>query len=52
LVWSALVMLSYSTYLQIPYHEIWWVTAIEYMILAGVLYLEIRKRKGLVFFKD
>lgn len=40
LAWSALVLLTYSTYLQIPYHEIWWVTAVEYLVLGGVLYWE------------
>ena len=43
-VWSALIMLTYSTYLQKPYHEILWLTAVEYIILGAVLYFEIKER--------
>ena len=44
LVWSGLIMLTYSTYLQKPYHEILWLTAAEYVILGAVLYFEITAR--------
>ena len=40
MVWSALIMLSYSTYIQYPYHEILWVTTVEYLGLSVVLYKE------------
>ena len=40
MVWSALIMLSYSAYTQYPYHEILWVTAVEYLCLSVVLYKE------------
>ncbi|MBC7887588.1 MAG: hypothetical protein H7Z13_06845 [Ferruginibacter sp.] len=39
--WSALVMLTYSTYLQTPYHEILWVTALEYIVLGVIVFVEI-----------
>ncbi|MCW3091546.1 MAG: hypothetical protein JWP81_2615 [Ferruginibacter sp.] len=42
-VWSALIMLTYSTYLQTPYHEILWVVFLEYLVLGLVIYAEIRK---------
>ena len=43
--WSALVMLSYSTYIQQPYHEMLWLTAIEYTVLGVIVLLEYRGRK-------
>lgn len=43
-IWSGLIMLTYSTYLQKPYHEILWVTALEYIGLGTVLYFEIYKK--------
>ena len=46
LAWSALVMLTYSAYLQTPYHEILWVTALEYIVLGIIVYAEIRNRKN------
>ncbi|MEO6722728.1 MAG: glycosyltransferase 87 family protein [Ferruginibacter sp.] len=42
LIWSALIMLTYSAYLQKPYQEILWITALEYMILAVIIFAELR----------
>ncbi|MES2891189.1 MAG: hypothetical protein V4725_04230 [Bacteroidota bacterium] len=41
--WSALVFLTYSAYMQLPYQEILWVTALEYLIVTGVILVEYKK---------
>ncbi|MEP7108571.1 MAG: hypothetical protein ABI760_11325 [Ferruginibacter sp.] len=48
LAWSALVMLTYSTYIKTPYHEILWITALEYIVLGVIVYIEIRSRKRII----
>lgn len=45
LAWSGLVMPTYSTYLQKPYNEILWLTALEYVVLAAIILTEWRTRK-------
>lgn len=35
LLWSALIMLTYATYLTDPYQEILWLVAIEYLVVAA-----------------
>lgn len=42
LVWSFLVMLTYSAYAQYPYREVLWLTGIEYIILAGFIFIELK----------
>lgn len=45
LYWSGLIVLTYSTYMQKPYHEILWVTALEYILLSAIIYKEITAPK-------
>ncbi|MBZ9632433.1 glycosyltransferase 87 family protein [Salegentibacter sp. LM13S] len=41
LVWSFLVMLSYSAYASAEFQENYWLTAAEYIIVIGIFMLEI-----------
>lgn len=46
LVWSALAVLSYVTYINEPvYQELFWVNAIEYIIVFSLFILEYRKNR-------
>ncbi len=42
LLWSFLVMLTYSAYAQYPYQEVLWLTGLEYIILAVFLFKELK----------
>lgn len=47
LVWSFLIMLTYTNYLTVPYAENLWLVAVEYLIVAGFGYWEWRRcRRG------
>ncbi|ALI97679.1 glycosyltransferase 87 family protein [Rufibacter tibetensis] len=43
MVWSAMAVLSYATYLSPTYQENLWLVAIEYLVVFGVLGLELKK---------
>lgn len=48
LVWSALAVLSYATYINEPiYQELFWVNAIEYIIVWGLFIFEYKKIKAI-----
>jgi general stress protein CsbA len=40
LVWSLLIMLSYSAYANAEFQENYWLIAIEYIVVIGVFLLE------------
>jgi hypothetical protein len=40
--WSALVLLTYSTYTQEPYNEVLWLTGVEYILVVGIAVFEYR----------
>jgi len=42
LVWSALIPLSYISYRTLPYNENYWITGLEYFIVVGYLYWEVK----------
>ncbi|WP_020568594.1 hypothetical protein [Neolewinella persica] len=44
LVWSFLIMLTYTNYLTEPYHENLWLVAMEYLVVAGFAFWEWRRR--------
>jgi len=44
LVWSALIPLSYYTYIKVPYEENYWITGIEYLLVCGFLIWELKKQ--------
>ena len=45
LLWSALIMLTYATYLTNPYQEMLWLVALEYLVVAAFAVWEWRFRK-------
>lgn len=45
LVWSLLVMLSYSTYIHPPFQENLWLITLEYVVVFGFLGYEILQRQ-------
>ena len=45
LVWSFLVMLSYSAYIKNGFQENYWLIAVEYILVIGIFVLEIFKPK-------
>jgi hypothetical protein len=45
LVWSFLVMLSYSAYTKNGFQENYWLIAVEYILVIGIFVLEIFKPK-------
>ena len=45
LVWSFLVMLSYSAYTRNGFQENYWLIAVEYILVIGIFVLEIFKPK-------
>ena len=45
LVWSFLVMLSYSAYTKNGFQENYWLIAVEYILVIGIFLLEIFKPK-------
>jgi general stress protein CsbA len=47
IVWSALVVLSYSAYQALPYSEDLWLVAIEYVGLAAWIVWELWFKKDL-----
>ncbi|MEO1485954.1 MAG: mannosyltransferase [Bacteroidota bacterium] len=49
LIWTALVILSYSAYANPDYQENLWLLAIEYLIVFGFLFYEISRNKGNLF---
>jgi hypothetical protein len=47
LLWSFLIMLTYTNYLTEPYHENLWLVAVEYLAVAGFAFWEWRRfRRG------
>ncbi len=48
IAWSALVMLTYSAYTQVPYKEVMWLTALEYILLAVFIYFEFKKKETII----
>jgi alpha-1,6-mannosyltransferase len=42
-VWSGMAAVSYATYQSVPYQEQFWLTAIEYAVVFGVLIFEWRQ---------
>lgn len=48
LLWAALAPLSYITYASFPYRENFWLTGIEYGLVACFLFWELRKKNGWV----
>ncbi len=44
LVWSALIMLSYSTYIHPEFQQNLFLISVEYAIVFGLLFLELRNR--------
>ncbi|MEM1357564.1 MAG: glycosyltransferase 87 family protein [Bacteroidota bacterium] len=44
LVWSFLIMLTYTNYLTVPYEENLWLVAAEYVLVAGFAFWEWRRR--------
>lgn len=46
LVWSFLIMLTYTNYLTEPYRENLWLVAIEYLAVAGFAFWEWRRGRG------
>lgn len=48
LVWSFLVMLSYSAYTKNGFQENYWLIAVEYILVIGIFLLEIFKSKLLL----
>ncbi|MFK8163048.1 MAG: hypothetical protein AB8H12_11350 [Lewinella sp.] len=47
LLWSFLIMLTYTNYLTEPYQENLWLVAAEYLVVAGFAFWEWRKRPSL-----
>jgi len=45
-LWSFLALLSYATYRVHPYQEIYWLTAMEYLLVGILLVLEWRQKNG------
>lgn len=45
-IWSLCVPLSYFTYRTTAYHENLWLTALEYLILAGWIIFEVKNQTG------
>ncbi len=45
-VWSGLIFLTYAGYETNSFHEIYWLTAIEYVLVIGFLVYEIWERDG------
>ncbi|MFT5998188.1 MAG: alpha-1,6-mannosyltransferase [Neolewinella sp.] len=43
LVWSFLIMLTYTNYLTEPYHENLWLVSVEYLVVAGFAFWEWRR---------
>jgi hypothetical protein len=43
LVWSFLIMLTYTNYLTEPYHENLWLVTVEYLAVAGFAFWEWRR---------
>ena len=41
--WSFLIMLTYTTYLEVPYRENLWLVAGEYLAVAGIFLFEWRR---------
>ncbi len=53
IVWTALIFLTYSGYAPDSFHEIIWLTAIEYCIVIGYLIYELWiRRSTLIFSKN
>jgi hypothetical protein len=44
LVWSFLIMLTYTNYLTEPYRENLWLVSVEYLLVAGFAFWEWRRR--------
>ena len=42
LVWSALIPLSYINYKTLPYSENYWITGLEYVIVMGYFFWEVK----------
>ncbi len=49
-VWTALIFLTYAGYTPESFHEILWLTAVEYSIVAGYLGYELWERKSTLYF--
>ncbi|MEO6230664.1 MAG: hypothetical protein ABJB11_01415 [Ferruginibacter sp.] len=49
LVWSFLIMLTYSAYAQNPYREVLWLTGIEYIIVGAFIFKELKYGKEQLF---
>jgi hypothetical protein len=43
LVWSFLIMLTYTNYLTEPYQENLWLVTVEYLAVAGFAFWESRR---------
>lgn len=46
LVWSFLIMLTYTNYLTVPYQENLWLVAVEYLLVAGFVVWEVGRGRG------
>lgn len=46
ILWSALVLLTYSAYTQVPYQQVYWLLVVEYLAVFAYLFYEIRKKKA------
>ncbi|MEJ2738642.1 MAG: mannosyltransferase [Dehalococcoidia bacterium] len=44
--WSVLIILSYATYLTVPYSENLWLVGVEYIVLGGWIVFELFKKNG------
>jgi hypothetical protein len=44
IAWSVLIMLSYFTYRSVPYQELQWAVAIEYLLLGIVILIDLRRK--------
>ncbi|CAN5451036.1 hypothetical protein BH11BAC3_BH11BAC3_14050 [soil metagenome] len=49
LVWSFLIMLTYSAYAQNPHREVLWLTGIEYIIVGAFIFKELKYGKEQLF---
>ena len=50
MIWTGLIFLTYAGYTQDSFHEVLWLTALEYGIVIGYLIYELWIRRGTLIF--
>lgn len=50
MIWTALIFLTYAGYTQDSFHEVLWLTVLEYSMVIGYLFYELWIRRGTLIF--